>query len=160
MTNEDRELCGEECADGTPCENYADSCPWHGSDDPPEAGRPSKLTRELQERLAGDLEAGVPVKHAAPANGISEDTFYRWVRLGDDQDEGVFSEFSERVTRARAHGTGSILRDAVTIAREERDPRALLKAYAQIEGGKGDGGEDLAGLNLVVPEVAVRDDDE
>lgn len=159
------DICGStDTTDGSPCQRSAGwgrdeddgPCVDHETDEV----RPRKLTKELQERIASDLEAGIPVKHAAPANGITENTYYRWVRLGEEADEGVLSQFSQRVTRACEHGKGSILRDAVTIAREERDPRALLKAYAQIEGGSAAGDEDLAGLNLVVPEIAVRDDDE
>lgn len=121
---------------------------------------PRKLSYELQERLASDLEDGIPVKYAAPANGISPDTYHRWVREGRPQDEGPLSDFSERVTRARATGKASILRDAVTIAREEGDSRALLNALAEIEGGETDVDEDTGGVMLVVPESARREEED
>lgn len=164
MSEDDEDICGEPTGDdgnGPPCERD----PGWGRDE--DSGpcvdhiddrvRPRKLTHELQERIASDLEAGIPVKHAAPAHGISEDTFYRWVNLGEEQDEGLLSEFSERTTRARAHGTGQILRDAVTIAREERDARTLLKAYSKIEGAQEDEDLEESGIPLVVPENAMPD---
>lgn len=161
----DDEICGEptgEDGNGPPCQRTAGwgrdedggPCVDHIND----RVRPRKLTHELQERLAGDLEAGIPVKHAAPKNGISTDTYYRWVDLGKEQDEGLLSDFSDRVTRAQAHGTGQILQDAVTIAREERDARTLLRAYTEIVGAQEDSlGDTEEAIPLVVPENAIPD---
>lgn len=161
MSEDEEDICGEPTGDGTPCERDpgwgrdADSGPCCDHID--DQVRPRKLTHELQERLAADLESGIPIKHAAPANGISKNTYHRWVNLGEEQDEGVLRDFRDRVTRARAHGTGQILRDAVTIAREERDARTLLKAYAQISGAQDDETDEESGIPLVVPENAMPD---
>lgn len=119
--------------------------------------RPRKLTHELQERIASDLEAGVPVKHAAPANGIGESTYYEWVQLGEEYEDGVLSDFAERVTRAKSHGLGSMVRDVVSIARDKDDARTLLKAYQQmVDGEKAHEDEDNV-VPLVVPENAIPD---
>lgn len=164
MTQEDdNEICGGPTGpngDGPPCERTpgwgrdSESGPCIDHVDPDRV-RPRKLSVDLQERIATDLENSIPVKHAAPKNGISEDTFYRWVRLGEDQDEGILSEFSERVTRARARGTGQVLRDAITIAKEERDARTLLRAYQEIAGAQDDELEEENGIPLVVPQNAI-----
>lgn len=156
----DRPRCSGTTTDGTRCENYADSCPWHNVEgEKPKNGRNTKLSHELQERLATDLEAGVPVCHAAPKNGISEDTYYRWLRRGEEQDEGLFSDFSERVSRAEAHGKASLISDAIRIARKKDDARALLKAYQHITNGeKAHEEEEEQGIPLVVPDNAIPDD--
>lgn len=166
MTDEqdDKDICGEptgEDGNGPPCERNAgwgrDADTGPCIDHVDDRVRPRKLTVELQERIAADLEEGVPIKHAAPAHGISRDTYHRWVNLGEDQDEGILSDFADRVTRARAHGTGQILRDAVTIAKEERDARTLLRAYQEISGAQDDELDEESGIPLVVPENAIPD---
>ncbi|WP_227357389.1 hypothetical protein [Haladaptatus salinisoli] len=161
----DDESCGAETDAGTPCQLDATRddgrCHHHTDEDEKKAGRPTKLTYERQERIAAALEAGVPVKHAAPANGITEDTFYRWARRGEEQEEGEFSEFSERVTRARGVGKADLSRHVVEIAKEKGDARTLLRYLQYIDGGEEtQDDENHAGLNLVVPEIAQRGDAE
>lgn len=154
----DDELCGEETSKGTPCQNPADSCPWH-DDDPPETGRPSKLSHDRQEGIALALEAGVSFKNACEANGIDAETGHRWLRLGEDQEEGELCEFYDRITHARGVGKQELSNSIVRIAKQQDDARTLLKYLQHIEGGEaGQDDEDLAGLNLVVPEIAQRDD--
>ena len=156
MSDEERELCGVETSKGAPCQNYAESCPWH-DDDPPETGRPSKLSRDRQENIALALEAGVSFKAACEANGIDRDTGHRWMRLGEDQDEGELSDFHDRITRARGVGKQDLSNSIVRIAKQNDDARTLLKYLQHIEGGEASQeDEDLAGLNLVVPEIAER----
>jgi transposase-like protein len=154
------DICGAECTDGSPCENPADSCPWHCADDPPETGRPTKLSYERQEQIAQTLESGVAFKAACEAAGISEATGHRWLRLGEDEEEGEFSEFRQRITRARGVGKYDLSQSIVEIAKETNDARTLLKYLQHVEGGEASNEEELAGLNLVVPEVAQRESDE
>lgn len=166
--------CGKTTTSGEPCKRPAgwgrdgDSgpCVTHhetaNTSSGRPASRPSKLTHDRQERIAADLEAGIPVTHAAPANGITETTFYEWVNRGEQQEEGLYADFSERVTRARAHGKGDLLRSAIEIARESDDPRTLLRAYQEITGGERahEGDDTGGGLQLVVPEIARRGESE
>lgn len=158
MTDENN-ICGSsDTTSGEPCKRPAG---WGTDDDTgfcrehqDDQLHPRKLSYDLQERIASDLEAGIPVRYAAPKNGISEDTYYRWVKAGEKQDEGPLSEFYERVTRAQPTGKASILQDAVSFAREKKDPNAMLKALAEIEGGE-EAHDDSGGINLVVPENAM-----
>lgn len=134
------ETCGSECLDGSLCQRDAGAgrdegtgpC-WEHEDDIP---RPRKLTHELQERIAHDLEDGAPAKLAAESNGISPDTYYRWIRQGEDADEGVVSDFADRVKRAEAYGKSSLLTDAIDIGRDKEDGRLLLQAFQQITDGE------------------------
>ena len=140
------DICGStDTTTGEPCQRPAgwgtdgsDVCRDHEREFP----RPRKLTPQREQGIVDALENGVPVRHAAPANGIDKSTYYEWVRLGEEQEEGLLSDFSDRVTRAKDRGQGSILEDAVTFAREQEDSRALLKAYAEIVGGANAHGDD------------------
>lgn len=160
MTDDD--ICGEptgENGDGPPCQltagwgRDADHGPCRNHED--DEVRPRKLSHDRQENIALALEAGVSFKAACEANGIGEDTGHRWLRLGEDQDEGSLSEFYERITRARGVGKQDLSNSIVRIAKDNGDARTLLKYLQHIEGGEaGQEDEALAGLNLVVPEVA------
>lgn len=48
-------------------------------------GRPRKLTAELKENITNAVRAGNYAKVACQASNIDESTFYRWVRIGEDQ---------------------------------------------------------------------------
>lgn len=125
MTDDDK--CGStNTSSGKPCKNSAESCPWHDTDDPPETGRPTKLTLERQERIASMIEEGHSIGAAARSNGITVQTFFNWMERGAAQDEGVFAEFFERITRARGHGEKQYLDAIMTIARENGDVSTLL----------------------------------
>jgi hypothetical protein len=66
-------------------------------------GRPSKLTPALQLVICNDLDAAVPEKAAAEANGVNESTFHEWMKKGA---QGIkpYAGFHLAVTRARARG--------------------------------------------------------
>lgn len=58
------------------------------------AGRKSKLTPALQQEIVDNLTLGVTVQKTCALVGITEETFYQYVKR--------FPEFSEATTRARA----------------------------------------------------------
>lgn len=62
----------------------------------------SKLTDELQADIVALLELGATNADVCASVGISEDTFYRWLREGNEAQNGKKSEFSEAITRAQA----------------------------------------------------------
>lgn len=164
MTEEDRPLCGAETNDGTPCKHSASRddgrCHIHtdiddGSGSP---GRPTKLTHQRQENIAQALEAGVGFKASCEAAGIDPSTGRRWLNIGEEQDEGIFSEFHTRITRARGVGKLDLSESIVQIAKERGDAGTLLRYLQHIEGGElsQEDKDELAGLNLIVPDVAKR----
>jgi transposase-like protein len=73
------------------------------------AGRPSKLTPELQRRVVEGIELGMPLEHAAMAVGIGESTLHRWVQQGGEE-AGAYREFREAVREARARRTKKLLK--------------------------------------------------
>lgn len=88
---------------GHPCKNDADSCPWHDTDDPPETGRPSKLTKDRQERIATAIEEGMPLVAACRLNSITYQTHQNWMDKGEEQEEDIYAEYFERLARALGH---------------------------------------------------------
>lgn len=44
------------------------------------------LTDEVEDRILQQVKAGVPNKTAALVAGVSEETFYRWIRIGESSE--------------------------------------------------------------------------
>lgn len=78
------------------------------------AGRPCKLTPEIQKRIVTALHAGNYIETAAAYAGISKDTLYRWLKQGARSKTGVFHAFSVAVEEAMAK---SEVRDVILIAK-------------------------------------------
>ena len=67
------------------------------------AGRPTKLTKEIIEKVCAAIYAGNYAKIAAQLSGISESTYYAWLAEAEKEDcDPLFLEFSESIERAEA----------------------------------------------------------
>jgi hypothetical protein len=64
--------------------------------------RPSKLTPEVQERIVAAVRAGNFYGPAAESAGISEATFYRWMKNGREAASGIQRDFYLAVRKAEA----------------------------------------------------------
>lgn len=64
------------------------------------AGRPSKLTEELQKEICTYIEQGNTYDRACRLAGISDSIFYDWKAKGEKDKSGKYSEFSEAVKKA------------------------------------------------------------
>lgn len=113
MTN-DRELCGAETTDGSPCQNYADTCPWdHG--DTNDTGRPSKFNDDRARRA---IDAALDKKSkagCARAAGVDENCIGRWEEANPTftDEDGTDKEFRDAFTRARAKGESKLINDGL-----------------------------------------------
>jgi len=74
-------------------------------------GRPSKLTPDLQARIAAFLGAGAYIETAASAAGVSKQTLYNWLRLGSEGQE-PYDSFLDAVEKAQGEAD---IRDLKTI---------------------------------------------
>lgn len=148
---DDVDRCGAPTTDGDPCRR-GPNCPYHQQPEPPDSGRPTKLTRERQERIAAMLEEGHSISAATRANGISHETYHSWGRKGENQEEGVYAEFSDRMSRARAEGERQYIEKAQEAAIQSKNASALLKmAQLQYPKSWGDRSEQRtqeSGLNV------------
>lgn len=131
--------CGStDTSSGDPCQwNEAESgdCPWHDTDDPPDTGRPSKLSYERQENIAALIEDGRSVNSASRINDITPQTVYNWLDRGraemEDGNENAYTEFFERITRAKGYGEEWYFQTIVDIAKDEGDHRFLASLMKQ-----------------------------
>lgn len=65
-------------------------------------GRPTKLTKAVQEEICLCLRAGSHRCFAAAKVGIDENTLSRWYHRGAGEDKGLFREFFLEVNKAEA----------------------------------------------------------
>jgi len=152
------DICGAECADGTPCQNPADSCPWHGVNKTPDR-KQSKLQKnpELVDKVSDRLSAGDTVAEAcAEVNQLSERSFYEWRRRGQEESDTVFSRFLHETTRARK-GAGRQDRAQLQQAiQESMDTRTWYKLHMKQYGDQyGDEEADMreeGGVRQEIPE--------
>lgn len=155
--DDDSDLCGAATTKGTPCQNAADACPWHDTDDPPATGRDRKPpSRDTQERIASVIEAGGSIREAARKAGVHREQINRWMEYGAEEDAGPFQEFRDRLTRARGEGEGQYRKALIEIAKETGDTAtlmAMLKQRYPEEWAEVDRGEQADGKIEVDSEV-------
>ena len=131
----DDELCGAETSKGGTCQNPADSCPWHNTDNPPENGRPSKLTHSVQEAIAADIEKGRSMRSAARKQDLTPQTIMNWMQRGEaDLEENKaneYTDFFQRITRAKGYGEEWYMKTIIELAEENEDHRFLMSLMKQ-----------------------------
>jgi len=133
--------CGAELSDGGKCSfqvKYPDGrCGHHTDCDEPieqendGPGRPTKLTKERQERIATAIEEGVPLVAACRLNGIVYKSHERWMERGEEQDEGIFAEYCQRVTRALGHDQNEKTQEMLEAANKQNDTGTMLTVLKQ-----------------------------
>ena len=64
--------------------------------------RPTKLTREVQERVVAAVRAGNYAEAACQASGISSSTYYRWMARGEAESSGIHAAFRDAILQAQA----------------------------------------------------------
>jgi len=130
----EKDICGStDTSSGDPCQfSPGDSCPWHNEDkETPDNGRDSKLTKEREENIAQAIENGRSMTAAARMASVSRNAVYSWIEKGETQDEGIYSDFHDRITRARGQGEEFYLRTALQMAKENDDHRFIASLMKQ-----------------------------
>lgn len=138
---------------GEPCELPAcreDGRCWHHTEaeERKNGGRESKLTRARQERIAQAIEDGESITAAARKNGIHPETLRRWMRQGEQQEQGIYADFYDRLTRARGVGESFYVQALIEIAKENDDTATLMtmlkqrypESWGDVERGEQTGG--------------------
>jgi transposase len=62
--------------------------------------RPTKLTKDVHDRIVAAVRAGNYPEPAARAAGISPATYYRWLKRGERESSGAYHDFCEAIKRA------------------------------------------------------------
>lgn len=102
------DICGAECADGTPCEHPAGSCPVPSHSDPDAEnphGRPSAYTDDRAAAAVKAARQGKSKSGAARAASVDRATLDRWLDAHPD--------FRAEFTRARAQGETRLFEAAI-----------------------------------------------
>jgi hypothetical protein len=131
---DERELCGGECADGTPCQNYAEGCPWdHGGEN--DTGRKQYDPAAFIDDFEEELKSGTVPRVACAKIGVSY-SWYKDARARGRQDDAdaAFADFLTRTTRARRIGAQSDLDALERMVLEERDTRTAHKIVLKKHG--------------------------
>ncbi len=152
------EKCGAPTTKGTPCQNDADSCPWHGEDATAEP-RKTLLEEqpEIKEIIVGELQAGATVPEACAEAGVTKRQYYLWRDKADETDNGLFSDFRDETTHARRIASKEDRRNLKSSCIENDDTRTWYKlhhdqygdTYGQEEEADRETGD---GVRLAVPE--------
>jgi hypothetical protein len=163
-----QDICGAETTDGSPCEWPLDDkgpCPYHGDKTIEDNGRPSKLTRERQEKIAGAIEGGKSITSAARMAGVDRTTVYGWLDKGEAAkqagEDNEYTEFYDRLTRAKGHGEDFYFSLALELAKENEDHRfiaSLMKQRYPDSWGDTETGVEAADITVESDVVEITED--
>jgi len=113
---DDKDICGEPTADGTPCQRRTGfgrgedvttgPCMDHYKDRP----ELRKFTPERRERIIGAASSGAYKKHIAQMAQIKPETLTRWIDMGEkDEYNGLDTDLAEFYREwQRARGVGAL----------------------------------------------------
>lgn len=74
------------------------------------AGRPTKLTPELQDKLCELLRVGIYADAACAIAGVAEPTFYEWLQRGESEPNSIYAKFAEAIKKATSEAEYAALR--------------------------------------------------
>lgn len=125
--------------DGGPCQNPAtdDGSCWldaHGGSSN-KSGRPTKLSHAKQEAIAADIEQGRSMRSAARKQDLTPQTVMNWMQRGEadleEDKENEYTQFFERITRAKGYGEEWYMKTIIELAEENEDHRFLMSLMKQ-----------------------------
>ena len=124
------DICGAETTKDKPCQNLADSCPWHGEDATAEP-RKTLLEEqpEIKELIIGELQNGATVPEACAEAGVTKRQYYLWRDKADETDKDVFRDFRNETTHARRIASKEDRRDLKGMCQENGDTRTWYKLH-------------------------------
>ena len=73
-------------------------------------GAKSKISQERIDVMVAHIQEGNYDSIAAGAAGITRQTFYRWIRKGKEDREGIYYDFYQAVEQAKAAGEVELLK--------------------------------------------------
>lgn len=128
-------------------------------------GRPTKLTKDRQERIATEIESGTPLVAACRLNEITHQTHKNWYDRGKREaardEDNIYTEYFGRLARALGHDESkksAQMWEAAVEANDVPSMQTVLKQRYPETWQDQDLGEAQGGIPLVVPENALPDD--
>lgn len=118
----------------------------------------SNLTPEVQKAICAGIRNGMPVEHVMDYVGLTDDTFYRWMRQGksDHSEDRQYIAFRKAVKKARA---ANIRRHIKNIIRHSGDTWQASAWFLERRDAKNFGKketEELAALRKEVAEMRAK----
>lgn len=114
-------------------------------------GRPSKLSYERQEKIAGAIEEGKSLNSAARMAGVNPTTVINWADRGESEleagNDNEFTEFYQRLERAKGQGEDFYHSLALELAIENEDHRFIASLMKQRYPDSWAEGDDSPGVN-------------
>lgn len=158
------DTCDHPTAEDEPCQHPAcrpdGKCWMHTEHDPDTPGRPTKLNLQRQENIAQAVEKGKSFTSACRKSGITPQTGIRWMQLGEDEDEGPYREFFERLTRAKGVGQDHWEQRLHEVTQDPATIMAILKTqYPDTEWGDAKRGEQEGTQEFVFRREVVNEPD-
>jgi len=127
--------CEAPTNDGGTCDfaaKYPDGkCGHHTEENEIYKDRNSKLTKERQEQIAQAIEQGKSLSSAARMAGVTAQTVYNWLNKGEQQEEGIYKEFFDRIAHAKGYGEDFYFNLALQLAKENGDHRFIASLMKQ-----------------------------
>ena len=71
--------------------------------------RPSKLTKEIQQRIGDNITFGLTYRLAAESAGVTYKTFNDWMNKGKTEKSGKYYQFYKYITKCNADGALKLL---------------------------------------------------
>ena len=71
--------------------------------------RPSKLTKEVQQRIGENIALGLTYRLAAELAGVTYKSFNLWNQTGQTEKSGKYFEFSQYIKKCNADGARILL---------------------------------------------------
>jgi transposase len=81
------------------------------------AGRPTKLSPEMQKLICQGIRIGLSYKDSAVNAGITEKTFYNWVERGEKAKSGKYYLFLQELQEAKQKGQAILVNELTKLAR-------------------------------------------
>ncbi len=88
--------------------------------------RPTLLTKPLLKRICRILAEGNSIETSSAASGVSGRTFHNWMERGERDGKGIYFQFFQGVTRARAEAKISLTSKIVKAAPRDWKAAAWL----------------------------------
>ena len=156
-------ICGStETHSGEPCQNNPsedDGHCWMHTNEGEQRGH-KKLSHDRQESMALALEEGVPLVAACRLNGITHKTHRNWMEKGEDESEGPYNDYFQRLTRALGHDQSEKTQELWEQAKRKGDTATMLtiikQRYPETWQDQ-DIGEAKRSLNVMLPESAAKE---
>lgn len=88
-------------------------------------GQPTKLNKEIMDKIVSVLKVGAYIETAAAYVGISKDSIYEWMKKGAVAKGGIYKEFSDAMGKAISEAEMMMLTTVVQAARGNTTGRYL-----------------------------------